>query len=198
MCPFARLRALPMRLTRPWRSRTAWMVLLAGTRTRRSRRRTKSSRDLAGTPMGLVVLEADDQAFDLRRELVGVAHGPPRPVGEGLGPVLLVAVENLVSGLAGDAELTGTHPSSASPSRRRATKRRRSSITELSFHGIAHLPPVKTGEKCHPCVRNESHLCLRPDMSPMSQAVRKHLRNHEILAMNSWSSLKPFNCLKRG
>src|SRR5207253_7384555 len=47
----------------------------------------------------------------------------------------------------------------ASPSSRRATKRRRSSITELSFHGIhTSRPKAKSvthvsGTKCHPCLR---------------------------------------------
>src|SRR6266550_5761800 len=53
----------------------------------------------------------------------------------------------------------------ASPSSRRATKRRRSSITELSFHGIhTSRPKAKSvthvsGTKCHPC--------LRPHIFPM-------------------------------
>src|ERR1043166_4544643 len=48
----------------------------------------------------------------------------------------------------------------SSPSRRRATKRRRSSITELSFHGIATSGLVNqaggvthvSGTKRHPCL----------------------------------------------
>src|SRR6266567_4638791 len=51
----------------------------------------------------------------------------------------------------------------ASPSSRRATKRRRSSITELAFHGI-HTSRLQKSEKCNPCVRYE--------MSPMSQAAQ--------------------------
>src|SRR5437762_12076418 len=53
----------------------------------------------------------------------------------------------------------------ASPSSRRATKRRRSSITELAFHGI-HTSRLQKSEKCNPCVRYE--------MSPMSRAA--HIR----------------------
>jgi hypothetical protein len=34
--------------------------------------------DLASAPMRLVVLEGQDEAFDLLRELVGIAHRPPR------------------------------------------------------------------------------------------------------------------------
>src|SRR5215471_16023447 len=61
--------------------------------------------DLAGSPMGLLGFEADDQALDLLRQLIGVANGPPRSVGQRLQPVLHVAVENLVAGLARYAEL---------------------------------------------------------------------------------------------
>jgi len=33
--------------------------------------------DFAGAPMGLVLLEADDQALDLLGQLVGITHRPP-------------------------------------------------------------------------------------------------------------------------
>src|SRR5438270_13300795 len=58
----------------------------------------------------------------------------------------------------------------ASPSSRRATKRRRSSITELSFHGIhTSRPKAKSvthvsGTKCHPC--------LRPHINNLSDIIR--------------------------
>src|SRR6516165_9165221 len=61
--------------------------------------------DLARSPMRLLLLESDDQAFDLRRQLVGVANRPPRAIRQGLEPMLLVAIEDLVAGLARDAEL---------------------------------------------------------------------------------------------
>jgi hypothetical protein len=55
--------------------------------------------------MRLVALEADDEPLDRLRQLVGVAHRTARPVGKGFEPMLLVAVEDLVTGLSGDAEL---------------------------------------------------------------------------------------------
>src|SRR5215470_9639509 len=55
-----------------------------------------------------------------------------------------------------------------SPSSRRATKRRRSSITELAFHGIYTSRPPGS-EKCYPCVRYE--------MSPMSRVA--HPQNQQ-------------------
>jgi hypothetical protein len=61
--------------------------------------------DLAGAPMGLVPLEPDDRALHLVRQLVGIAHRPARAIGQGLQPVLLVAIEDLVAGLARYAEL---------------------------------------------------------------------------------------------
>src|SRR5690348_12025138 len=60
--------------------------------------------DLAGTPMGLVALGRDDQALDLPRQLVGVANRPARAIGQGLETVSLVALEDLVAGLARNAE----------------------------------------------------------------------------------------------
>jgi hypothetical protein len=52
------------------------------------------------------------------------------------------------------------------PEKRPATKRRRSSITELAFHGIhtSRLQSLQKSEKCNPCVRYE--------MSPMSRAAQ--------------------------
>jgi len=61
--------------------------------------------DLVRAPVRLVSLQSDNQALDRRRQLVGVAHRSARPIGQGLEPILLVAVENLVAGLAGYAEL---------------------------------------------------------------------------------------------
>jgi hypothetical protein len=55
---------------------------------------------------------------------------------------------------------SGSSPPPRSPSSSRATNRRRSSITEHSFHGI-HASPK--GERCYPCVRY--------DLSPMSRAA---------------------------
>src|SRR5262249_32296048 len=60
---------------------------------------------LAGSPMWLPGLQLHDQAFELLRQLVGVAHRPPRPVRQGLEPVRLVAIKNLVAGLPRDAEI---------------------------------------------------------------------------------------------
>jgi hypothetical protein len=60
--------------------------------------------DLARAPVRLLGLEPDDQAFDLLRELVGIAHRPAGPIAQCRQPVLLVAIKNLVAGLAGYPE----------------------------------------------------------------------------------------------
>jgi hypothetical protein len=65
----------------------------------------QSLTDLRRPPPWIVLLDRDDQAFDLERKLVGVAVGPPRPIGEPLQAHLPVAIEDLVTGLAGDTEL---------------------------------------------------------------------------------------------
>ena len=121
----------------------------------------KQFADLAGAPMRLVPLGRDDQALELSRQLVGEAHRPARPVGQGLEPMLLVALEDLVAGLARDAELRDRPPSSPRPPKAgRRTAGARPDRTLLPGH--PHLPPA--GGRCYPCVRHE--------LSPMSRAAQ--------------------------
>src|SRR3981081_1803205 len=61
--------------------------------------------NLARTPMRLLGLQADNQGLDLGRQLIGVADRPPGAVAQRFEAMLLVAVENLVAGLAGDPEI---------------------------------------------------------------------------------------------
>jgi hypothetical protein len=61
--------------------------------------------DFARAPMRLVALEIDDQPFQLGGQLVGIAHRPARAIGEGIEPLILVAAGDLVTGLAGNAEI---------------------------------------------------------------------------------------------
>jgi hypothetical protein len=62
--------------------------------------------------MRLVALRVDDQALDLLRQLVGIAHRPPRPVGESEQAVLSVPTVDLVTCLAGYTEPQGARRSS--------------------------------------------------------------------------------------
>jgi hypothetical protein len=62
--------------------------------------------DLAGTPVGLVLLRINDRPFDRDGQLVGIPHGPTGPVLQGDQPFFLVAIEDLVARLPGNPELT--------------------------------------------------------------------------------------------
>src|SRR5574338_1007076 len=101
--------------------------------------------NLARAPMGFLALEVNDQAFDLRRQLVGVAHWPTRAIAQRLQPAVLIAIEDLVAGLARDSEFLANlcHRIAVEQF---GDKTRRSSITEHSFHGIG-TSRLKTG-KC--------------------------------------------------
>jgi hypothetical protein len=83
----------------------AWMVLLAGMRTSARQAADEQLADLARAPVGLAALELDDGPLDRLGQLVGVAHGPAGPVGQPLEPMVLVTIEDLVAGLARDAEV---------------------------------------------------------------------------------------------
>jgi hypothetical protein len=114
--------------------------------------------DLAGAPVRLLGFEPDNQPLELLRQLVGIAHRPSRSVGQGRQPMLLVPIEYLVAGLPRYPEIPAyvRHRLTA---KRRATNRRRSSITELAFHGIntsrqkAKSVTHVSGTKCHLCLR---------------------------------------------
>src|SRR6478752_2400898 len=116
--------------------------------------------DLARAPVRLLTLGSDDQGLDLSGELVGVTPGPARAVGEGLEPVLLIAIEDLVAGLAGDAELAGEIGHGL-------TLQQADDEAQAFFHhrtllpGHLHLPPKS--RKCYPCVRYV--------LSPMSRVA---------------------------
>src|SRR4051794_38439903 len=112
--------------------------------------------------MRLVVLERDDQALDLRRQLVGIMHQPPRTIAQSLEAAFLVAIEDLVAGFARDSELA------AQIGHRFAAQQAADKAQALVHHRTLlprhrHLPLAKSG-KCNPCVRYE--------MSPMSQAAQ--------------------------
>ena len=117
--------------------------------------------DLARAPVRLLGLQPDDQALDLLRQLVGIAHRPARPIAQGRKPVLLVAIENLVAGLAGYPEIPADVRHGL-PVQQAGDKAKAFFHHRTRFPRHPHLPPAK-GEKCYPCVRYE--------MSPMSRAA---------------------------
>jgi hypothetical protein len=55
---------------------------------------------LPGAPVRLVLLGSHDHALDRVGQLVGISHRPTSPIGERLKAFILVAVEDLVAGLA--------------------------------------------------------------------------------------------------
>jgi hypothetical protein len=59
---------------------------------------------LTRPPMRLVALEIDNQPFHRVGQLVGIAHRPPRAIGQRIQSLVLVAIEDLVAGLTGNAE----------------------------------------------------------------------------------------------
>src|SRR5205823_12999866 len=105
-------------------------------------------------------LGVDDEALDLLRELVGIAHRSTRSIGEGFEAMLLVAVENLVAGFTRYAELP-TDVRHCLPVQHTGYEAQALFHHRTRFPRHQHLPPK--GEKCYPCVRYE--------VSPMSQAA---------------------------
>src|SRR5438034_5223095 len=117
--------------------------------------------DLARSPVRLLGLELGDQRLKLLRELIGIAHGPPRAITERLQAVLLVAIENLVTGLAGYPELPA-HIGHGFPIQKPGDKTKALFHYRTRFPWHLHLPQTKS-EKCNPCVRYV--------LSPMSRAA---------------------------
>jgi hypothetical protein len=107
--------------------------------------------DLAGAPVRLLTLQPDDQGLELLRQLVGIAHRPPGAVAQRFKAVLLVAIENLVPGLAGDTELPADLGHSL-PIQKPGDKAQAFFHHRTRFPRHPHLPQNKSG-KCNPCVR---------------------------------------------
>jgi hypothetical protein len=52
-----------------------------------------------------IALQVQDIVLHLKRKVIGVTKGPPASVGESLNAGFLIAIEDLVASLAGNAEL---------------------------------------------------------------------------------------------
>jgi hypothetical protein len=61
--------------------------------------------DLRRTPAWMLLLQLHDQRLDLKRQLIGVPMRPTRSIIESIDTAVLVALEELVAGLARDIEL---------------------------------------------------------------------------------------------
>ena len=62
--------------------------------------------DFAGAPAGVFALHVQDEIFHLKGKLVGIAIGTSASLDEPLNPAFLITIEDLVTGLAGDAKLS--------------------------------------------------------------------------------------------
>src|SRR5215471_15850411 len=116
--------------------------------------------DFTGTPAGVLPLHVENIVLYLKRQLVRIVMGSTAAVGQPLHPTFLIAIEDLVTGLAGDAELPTQfrHRLACDP----ATHKLHSFVHNRTFLPRHSLPPSsKKGKKCNPCVRYE--------LSPMSQ-----------------------------
>ena len=89
--------------------------------------------DLRRAPARLVLLETHDLRLDLERQLVGVSIGPPRAIGEPVQADLVVAREDFVAGLTGDAEVAARH-------RHLLPVQQPSNELQTLIHGFTHLP----------------------------------------------------------
>ena len=159
-------------------------MLLAGTRTSPARRRTRSSRILRAPQWGFSRLSATIRLSIWARQLVGVAHRPARAVAQRFEPMLLVAIEDLVAGLAGNAEL---------PADRRSSLRRPAAGPQTAgarpspnTPSTASTPPARHAGKGVTHVSGTfCHLCLGPlRLSKLSCSI-KSLRQFPFLCVPS-------------
>jgi len=65
--------------------------------------------DLRCAPARAFLLQLHDELLHLEWKLVGLAVGSATPIGESFQPAALVAIKDLVAGLAGDIELAAQH-----------------------------------------------------------------------------------------
>src|SRR6266478_5648804 len=62
--------------------------------------------DLTSTPGGVLALHVQDIVLHLKRKLVGIPIGTPASVGQPLNVTFLIAIEDLITRLAGDLKLS--------------------------------------------------------------------------------------------
>jgi hypothetical protein len=66
----------------------------------------QSLADFPSAPTGMLTLHVQDVVLHLKGELVGIAIGTSASVGEPVNAAFLIAIEDLVAGLARDPELS--------------------------------------------------------------------------------------------
>ena len=108
--------------------------------------------DLWAQPSGAVLLGLHNQLLDLHRQLVGMAIGSSRTIGQAVVTRVFVTVADLVNRLAGNTELTAQtcHLLAIQGAGNKS---------EPLFHDLALLPGhcslSRKGRTCYPCLRNE-------------------------------------------
>ena len=105
--------------------------------------------DLRRAPRRILLLEADDLRLNDPRQLIGVPQRAATAIGQALEPAVLIAIEDLVAGLARDPELATEHRHLL------AVEQAGDKPETLILHVTLlprHAPP--RGQKCHPCARN--------------------------------------------
>src|SRR5205807_1448969 len=117
--------------------------------------------NLASTPMGFLALQGDNQALDLGWQLVGIAHGAARAIRQRFDPAMLVALEDLVAGLAGDRELP-------------ADLRHRFAIEQFRHkpQALVHHRTLLPRHRHLPLEGGKCYLCVRYALLPMSRAAQ--------------------------
>src|SRR5260221_12967557 len=107
----------------------------------------------------LVALKTYDQPLDLLRQLIGVAHRPARSIAQGREPVLLVAIEYFVAGLARYAEIPANVRHSLAI-HQAGHKPKALFHHRTRFPRHQHLPPARKGVPMWPG-RNVTHVARR-------------------------------------
>src|SRR5215472_5374281 len=143
----------------------------------------KTLPDFTGAPARVLLLHMQNIVLYLKRQLVRIVMGSTAAVGQPLHPTFLIAIEDLVTGFAGDAELPAQfrHRLARDP----ATHKLNSFVHNRTFLPRHSLPPLfKKGEKCNPCVRYE--------LSPMSQVGHNNLESSlsPVLDLSTKTSTK--------
>src|ERR1700723_2769944 len=116
--------------------------------------------DFPSAPAGVLPLHVQDEVLHLKRQLIGIAIGTTASVGQSFDPAILVAIKNLVAGLAGDSEL---------PAKFGQWLPGQPGSHEL--HSLIHHRTLLPRHRSLPSTRRKCHLCVRYDVLPMSQAA---------------------------
>ena len=77
----------------------------------------QSLADFPSAPTGMLTLHIQDVVLHLKGQLIGIAIGTSASVGEPVNAAFLIAIEDLVAGLARDPELSAQIPMGSPASR---------------------------------------------------------------------------------